>query len=113
MLFEFETPLLHPCPFLAYLRSAARCQREVPTPLQPLIQIILRLGPGLVENRARSADPFALLPRKRIPEAGGLHPWLRILHKTTWQGAKNNAAITQKHMVLREGSKNLEIKDIT
>ena len=100
MLFEFETPLLHPCPFLAYLRSAARCQREVPTPLQPLIQIILRLGPGLVENRARSADPFALLPRKRIPEAGGLHPWLRILHKTTWQGAKNNAAITQKHMVL-------------
>ncbi len=37
VLFEFETPLLHLCPFLAYRGSA-----EVSTPLQPPIQTTQR-----------------------------------------------------------------------
>jgi len=32
------------------------------------------LAPGLVENRARSADPFALLPPKTHTRGGGCHP---------------------------------------
>ena len=105
VLFEFETPLLHP--FLAYLRSAARCQREVPTPLQPLIQIILRLGPGLVENRARSADPFALLPPKTHTRGGRSPPPVGIFARNDVPIWKNNAAITQKHVVFAQHDPNV------
>jgi len=44
--------------------------------------------------------PLRYSRRKRIPEAGGHNPSLRILHKTTCLFGKNNAAITQKHVVV-------------
>ena len=64
-------------------------------------------GPGLVENRARSADPFALLPPKTHTRGGRSQPPVANFARNDVPISKNNAANTQKHVVFAQHDPNV------